>query len=339
MTTKKFWLYAIALFGSAFMYFSSCEFELIPILTTTEVSDITQTTAISGGNVTFDAGTTYFYETPNVRGVCWSKNQNPTISDSKTENGRGVGSFSSCISGLEPNTLYYVRAYATNSDGTGYGSATSFKTLEEGTGAVDADGNVYSTVIIGKQEWFAENLKTTKYSNGTPIPNVTGYFDWFNLTSDAYAWYDNNEASYKNAYGALYNWNAVNTGILCPTGWRVPTDAEWTILTDYVGGEKIAGGKLKSTRTEPFAHPRWLTPNNYATNVYGFSALPGGYRFSDHYNEGPFLSMGSYGTWWSCSERSETSVWCRAIDHYYGNMTRSFTFKKYGLSVRCIKDN
>lgn len=265
----------------------------MPVLTTMAVTDITQTTAISGGEITSDGGATV-----TARGVCWSTSQNPTISDSKTEDGTGAGSFTSSISGLVPNTGYYVRAYATNSAGTGYGSAMSFTTLEEATGAVDADGNVYSTVVIGNQEWFAVNLKTTKYNNGTPIPNVTSNSDWGNLTTGAYAWYENNEATYKNAYGALYNWYAVNTGNLCPTGWRVPTDAEWTTLANYVGGESVAGGKLKSTRTAPDAHPRWESPNTGATDEYGFSALPGGYRSGS----GGFSSIGGNGNWWSSTE-------------------------------------
>ncbi|HDP55581.1 MAG TPA: hypothetical protein ENN24_07895 [Bacteroidetes bacterium] len=334
-TTKKFYYYAFALLGATLMLFSSCKKDdddnngqqPVPVLSTTEVTEITPTAATSGGNITDDGGATV-----TARGVCWSTSQNPTISDSKTEDGTGAGSFTSSISGLTPNTTYYVRAYATNSAGTGYGSTMSFTTFES---AVDIDGNFYSTVIIGNQEWFAENLKTTKYNNGTPIPNVTSNSDWSSLTSGAYAWYENNEATYKNAYGALYNWYAVSTGILCPTGWRVPTDADWTTLTDYAGGESVAGGKLKSTRTAPDAHPRWDSPNTGATDEYGFSALPGGYR----YDSGDFFYVGKYGYWWSSTESDATHAWIRGMGYEVELVGRGDPDKKIGFSVRCVRDN
>ena len=296
----------------------------IPILSTTEITGITQTTAKSGGNITDDGGATV-----TARGVCWSTSRNPTISDSKTEDGTGAGNFTSSISGLESNTMYYVRAYATNSKGTGYGDALSFTTLGEVT---DADGNVYSTVVIGNQEWMAENLKTTKYNNGTPIPNVTSNSEWINLTTGAYVWYDNNEALYKSA---LYNWYAVNTGNLCPTGWHVPTDAEWTTLINYAGGESVAGSKLKSTRTVPDAYPRWSSPNA-ATDEYGFSALPGGYR-SYHGTFSVWVTV--YGTWWSSTEKDATSAWDRSMNHDLVYVNRYDNDKRYGFSVRCLRDN
>lgn len=324
-TTKKFWFYAFALVGATVMLFGSCEKEVeknVPVLTTTEVIEITQTTATSGGNITDDGGATV-----TARGVCWSTNQNPTISDSKTEDGTGAGSFVSGISGLEPNTMYYVRAYATHSDGTGYGSALSFTTLEELTGAVDADGNIYSTVIIGNQEWFAENLKTTKLNNGTPIPYIIDNGTWGGLRTPAYCWY-NNQTTYGNTYGALYNWYAVNTGNLCPTGWHVPTDAEWTAFTDYVGGATVAGTKLKATSG-------WNSGGN-GTDEYGFSALPGGFRY--YYYYGGFFDVGDSGYWWSSTEGLATNAWNRGmfyddrfVDHFCNDKSR-------GLSVRCVRD-
>jgi len=319
------------------MLFSSCEKAVednksIPILSTTAITDITKTTATSGGNITDDGGATV-----TARGVCWSTSQNPTISDSKTEDGTAARNFTSSISGLEPNTMYYVRAYATNSEGTGYGSTLSFTTLEEVT---DADGNVYETVVIGTQEWFAGNLKTTRYNDGTPIPNVTDNTDWSKLTTTgAYAWYGNDEATYKNAYGALYNGYAVSTGKLCPTGWHVPTDAEWTTLIDYAGGEGVAGGKLKSTRMAPDAHPRWQSPNTDATDAYGFAALPGGYRY---YNNGTFSEVGSNGYWWSSTSvenNSTSNVWVRVMLYGLGSVGRIIYNKRDGLSVRCLRDN
>ena len=153
---------------------------------------------------------------------------------------------------------------------------------------VDIDGNVYHTVTIGTQVWMVENLKTTKYNDGTAIPLVTDSAAWDELTTPGYCWYNNDSATYKNPYGALYNWYAVSTGKLAPTGWHVPTDSEWAVLTTYVGntyygGLDSAGGALKSTDKT-----YWLSPNTGATNSSGFSALPGGFR--DYV--GTFYSIG-----------------------------------------------
>ena len=168
--------------------------------------------------------------------------------------------------------MYYVRAYATNSEGTGYGQQESFTTTivdMPGDGVTDIDGNVYTTVIINGHEWMAGNLMTTKYNDGTEIPLEAEGSVWLYLTTPAYCWYDNDQATYGNTYGALYNWYAVNTGKLCPTGWHVSTDAEWTALTDYVGGYSIAGTRLKATSG-------WDNSGN-RTDDYGFSALPGAF--------------------------------------------------------------
>jgi uncharacterized protein (TIGR02145 family) len=198
----------------------------------------------------------------------------------------------------------------------------------------DIDGNVYKTVIIGNQEWFAENLKTTKYNNGTPIPNVSCNSVWSNTTSGAYAWYENDEVTYKNTYGAFYNWYAVNTGNLCPTGWHVPTNAEWTTLTDFAGGGSVAGGKLKSTRTEPDTHPRWDRPNTGATDEYGFSALPGGLRL----HMGTFCDIGGRNYWWSSTECGTNRAWYRAMYYNFIDVLRHDTSMQLGLSVRCVRD-
>lgn len=190
----------------------------------------------------------------------------------------------------------------------------------------DIDGNVYTTVTIGTQVWMVENLKTTKYNNGIPIPNVTSNSDWGILTSGAYAWYENNQATYKDTYGALYNWYAVNTGNLCPTGWRVPTDAEWTALTDYVGGASLAGTKLKATSG-------WENGGN-GTDDFGFSARPGGYR-DDH---GDSDRVGYGGTWWSSTEYSTSNAWGRDMYYNGSNVYRGTGSKSWGFSVRCLRD-
>ncbi|MBI5010148.1 MAG: fibrobacter succinogenes major paralogous domain-containing protein, partial [Bacteroidia bacterium] len=135
----------------------------------------------------------------------------------------------------------------------------------------DIDGNVYQTVTIGTQVWMKENLKTTKLNDGIALPNVIDNAAWAALTTTGYCWYNNDATTYKSTYGALYNWYAVNTGKLCPIGWHVPSDDEWTLLTTFRGGYSVAGGKLKETGTL-----HWTSPNTGATNETGFTALPGG---------------------------------------------------------------
>lgn len=190
----------------------------------------------------------------------------------------------------------------------------------------DFDNNNYATVQIGTQTWMAENLKTTHYKNGAAIPNVTDSLTWITLTTGAYCDYNNTPAN-STTYGRLYNWYAVNTGNLCPTGWHVPTDAEWTTLTTYLGGESIAGGKLKATTL-------WDSPNTGATNSSGFTAFPGGYR----YLSGTFNKIGNHGYWWSSTEGSTTNAWRRNMGYNGGYVFRSISGKDSGFSVRCLRD-
>ena len=194
----------------------------------------------------------------------------------------------------------------------------------------DQDGNVYKTVTIGTQTWMAENLRTTTYNDGTAILNVTYNDEWGSLTTGAYCNYKNTTSEDIIAtYGRLYNWYAVNTGKLAPTGWHVPTDAEWSELTDYLGGESVAGGKLKETGTT-----HWASPNTSATNETGFTALPGGTRFSS----GAFYDIGSAGRWWSATEGTATSAWYRYVDYSYGGVDRGYYYKGVGFSVRFVRD-
>ncbi|HRZ48558.1 MAG TPA: FISUMP domain-containing protein [Bacteroidales bacterium] len=193
----------------------------------------------------------------------------------------------------------------------------------------DTDGNHYPVVSIGTQTWMAENLKTSRYNNGTAIPVVTDSTAWVSLSTGACCWYNNDSATYAATYGSLYNWHAVNNGNLCPTGWHVPTDAEWTVLTDFLGGESVAGGPLKETDTL-----HWNSPNTGATNSSGFTALPGGYR---NYGNGHFNHVGYHGYWWSSSAYLSTYAWFRRLYYIGSNVTRDFYSKTYGFSVRCIK--
>lgn len=200
---------------------------------------------------------------------------------------------------------------------------------QNGGTVMDIDGNVYQTVTIGSQVWMAENLKTTKYNDGTSIPNVTDASEWLNLSTPGYCWYDN-DISYSNPYGALYNWYTVNTGKLAPTGWHVPSDDEWTTLTDYLGGEISAGSKLKESGTL-----HWYGSNLGATNETGFTALPGGVRGW----LGVFGNISLYGNWWSSTENSESAAWNRSIIYSNINVDRGGGANKViGLSVRCVKD-
>ena len=193
----------------------------------------------------------------------------------------------------------------------------------------DIDGNVYHTVTIGTQVWLVENLKTTRYNDGDPIPLVTDGAAWSNSDTSAYCWYDNDIAN-KDTYGALYDWFTVNTGKLAIAGWHIPTDAEWKTLTDYLGGENIAGGLLKETATT-----HWRSPNAGATNESGFTALPGGHRDVN----GLFSAMGDDGFWWSSTIYGTTGkVWYRNMNYNYAGVLSVSNNKKNGHSVRCILD-
>ena len=176
---------------------------------------------------------------------------------------------------------------------------------------------------------MVENLKVTRYRNGEPIPNITDNKAWTKLKKGAICDYDN-KPSNSETYGKLYNWYAVSDNRnIAPAGWHVPTDAEWTILTDYLGGEKVAGGKLKETGTT-----HWTNPNTAATNESGFSALPGGYRSSF----GSFLNVGIYGYRWSATEYSTSNAWYRFMSYIDSSVFRIDVYKQDGFSVRCVRD-
>ena len=305
--------------------FSSCKKSTIPTVTTAPVTEKTESTAKSGGNVTDDGG-----EAVTARGVVWSKTENPTITaDNKTMNGIGTGSFVSEITDLDPDQTYYLRAYAVNKEGTAYGDQVSF-TTEKATTVTDVEGNVYDLVYIGTQVWMAENLKTTKFNDGSVIPNVIEKAEWINLTTPGYSWYGNNEDTYGNTYGALYNWYAVaDERGLCPTGFHVPTDDDWNTLVTFAGGVDEAGGKLKEEGTI-----HWNTPNTAATDFYGFKALPGGRRCY----EGNFWYIGEGARWWTSTQFNTELAWSRNVSYNNAKVLRDYKEKTYGMSIRCVKD-
>ena len=304
---------------------------ILPTLTTTSMSWISDTGATSGGNVTCDGGTSV-----TARGVAYGTEYNPTTANSSTSDGIGTGVFTSTLSGLSPSTLYYVRAYATSAVGTAYGNQVSFSTRSWTCGSssvFDLDNNSYSTVQIGTQCWTKSNLKVRKYSNGDNIATGLSNTAWFITTSGAYAIY-NNDPWNDSLYGKLYNHYAVRDSRgLCPTGWHVPTDVEWTILETSLGGSVIAGGALRSTAIQP-TPGGWLYPDTGATNSSGFTALPGGLVY---YNGG-FGDMSFSGYWWSFTISSGSNAYYRCLGCSISSILRLNYFRSSGFSVRCLKD-
>ncbi|MEI6556186.1 MAG: fibrobacter succinogenes major paralogous domain-containing protein [Paludibacter sp.] len=308
----------------------------LPTITTTEILSTTITTASSGGNITYDGGASV-----TARGVCWSTSTSPTIANSKTSDGAGTGAFTSSLTGLTAGTTYYIRSYATNSVGTAYGIQVSFTTLLSNYGKVtDIDGNTYNTIVIGTQVWLVENLKTTKYKDGTAIPIVTDGTVWSSLTSPAYCYYNNDATSYKSTYGALYNWYTVNTAKLAPTGWHVATDAEWTTLENYVSANIATSGfvaKALAATTDWNPDTSFGSIGNDLTknNSSSFTALPGGNRY---HNNGPFSDLGYNGYWWCSTESNATNAWLRRLYYNTNSMNKYNNYKQCGFSVRCVKD-
>lgn len=195
----------------------------------------------------------------------------------------------------------------------------------------DIDGNIYTTVTIGTQIWMVENLNTTRYRDGSDILNVTDNTEWSELTIGAYCNYDN-DLNNANIYGALYNWYTVNTGNLCPTGWHIPSEGEWMVLISSLGGESVAGGKLKQIGTK-----YWEDPNNPATNEVGFNGLPGGYR---NPYIGIFDEKETRGWWWTSSQgiNYESNARINLIRNDESKILVSEANKRNGIYVRCIKD-
>jgi uncharacterized protein (TIGR02145 family) len=193
----------------------------------------------------------------------------------------------------------------------------------------DIDGNEYNTVTIGTQVWMAQNLATTKYNDSTSIPKVTDSKEWNIISTPAFCWYGNDSSTNKTIHGALYNWYVVNTKKLCPTGWHVPTNAEWITLANYLGGESAAGGKLKEKGTD-----HWNSPNTGASNSSGFNAFGSGSRFKNE----EYLDMKNYGFWWSSTESAATSAWYRYLYNNDGSLHSYSDSKINGFSVRCLND-
>lgn len=318
-----------------------------PTVTTNSVSNITQTSAVCGGNVTFSGQSNV-----TARGVCWSTTQNPTVNGSHTTNGSGTGSFTSNITGLSPNTTYYVKAYATNSQGTSYGLQCTFTTTATSncpSTVTDYDGNTYSTVQIGSQCWMKQNLRTTHYANGTSIALGSSA-----STTTAYRYYPKNNSSNVSDYGYLYNWKVVMrnsssssanpSGVqgVCPNGWHVPSDAEWTQLTDYLSSQtqyqcgssstKIA--KALASTSGWYSSSITCAVGNapISNNSTGFSVLPAG-----DYNNGNYNNFGCDAWFFSTTEYND-KAYGRHLGYDGAFVGIMCDKKSNGFSVRCVRD-
>lgn len=192
----------------------------------------------------------------------------------------------------------------------------------------DIDGNTYRTIRVGDQEWMAENLRVTRYNDKNSIAHISDALMWSGQSAPAWCWYDN-DRNYDAPYGKLYNWYAVATGKLCPTGWHVPTMADWTILIDFLGGENKAGGKIKEVGLN-----HWQSPNTGATNESSLTGLPGGTRDEN----GTYVNIGSYGIWWSSTASSISVANCQIVSYFGEKIISSGNSKGFGNSVRCLRD-
>lgn len=324
-------IYPVILAGILMSTFYGCKEKLreAPVVTQTNLTSFTSTWALFRGEVQSSEGTSL-----TAHGICWSTEPDPTIDDPHTNvNGNKIGSFTSKAEGLAENTTYYVRSYATNSQGTSYGSSVSFTTQKEIESTVtDIDGNTYHTITIGQQVWMIENLKTTKYRNGDPIPNVTSDNEWINLQTGAYCDYENNSGN-SSVYGKLYNRYAVlDKRNIAPNGWHVPYHFDWDVLTIHLSPGINIVDELKESGTT-----HWQSPNSSATNGSGFTALPGGYRDR---TDGKFLLLGSVAYWWNSARDTDLVQFAmgRFLSEDSNNLGSLFVTPSFGLSVRCVKD-
>ncbi|WP_158614463.1 fibrobacter succinogenes major paralogous domain-containing protein [Ancylomarina euxina] len=317
--------------GLLFLLVSSCKKDNNN--TTTPIISDSEIFSLSSNAVTIRSSfSSYGGSELTTQGICWGLMPSPTISNSKKVGGLSDSIMFCRIEGLIPNTKYYARAFATNVAGTSYGSDISFTSNNTVT---DIDGNVYNTVTIGTQIWLVENLKATRYNDDTDIPLMNENSSWDVIDSPAYCLYDNNIAN-KDLYGALYNWPTVNSGKLCPAGWHVPSDAEWTTLIDYLGGDYVAAEFLKTVGTN------WISPYSQANNYSGFCALPGG---TSGTALGSFSGQGRVLVLWSSTIKYSRGDFgwniIRAI-HENNRVQRDIFLSRAGalnfLSVRCIKN-
>lgn len=351
--TGNFAYYFIAVVFLLSFYTHGClpeqEEEVLAVVTTDEISDVAETLAVFKGTL-ISAGNSAWVD----RGVFYSnfiKEPDVTHEYFWADGGAHTGKFTVIMENLTPGTRYYARAYAINNAGNSYGDIINFTTTGSVTGSIefksgltygqlsDVEGNIYKTIEIGDQTWMAENLRTTKYNDGSDIPVLTGNPDWAVLTTPYYCWYLDDGEKYKNIFGALYNWYAVNTGKLCPAGWHVPDDSEWDALAEYEGGEDEAGTKLKEIGLD-----HWVMTKSDVTNNSGFTALPGGMRWGIATEPLKYFSdMGYSGYFWSSTEKVDTEAGfngasIRRLTCNKDSIIHSSFVKSQFITVRCIQD-
>ena len=348
--------------GIPLWYTQSFNNNFPPTITTDSILNFTGTTTYVNATIV-DQGTTGII----ASGVCWSStNPYPSLGNNHTSDGSGIGSFTSFIPNLTPNTTYYIRAYATNSIGTSYGAPLSFTTPTNCGTVTDWDGNVYQTTYIGNQCWMKENLKTTHYSNGVVIPQGT-YYNNISTSGGLYILYFvyNDVDSNKNNFGYLYPWGAIMNGAgsstnnpsgvqgICPTGWHLPSHAEWCQLENYlepgIDGTCSTSG-YRGSMVKKLAKPQYW--NNYPSNLHapgywrtdtsnfntsGFSAIPGGYIYpSGYYAYSAYMNETAY--FWSCTSTGSYSAFCRTFSYDNPGINSTSEYRNYALSVRCLKN-
>ncbi|HAN78727.1 MAG TPA: hypothetical protein DCQ31_13685, partial [Bacteroidales bacterium] len=310
-----------------------------PEVVTITDSVFTSNTAHVGGKIISDGGISV-----TEYGFYWGSQNNPEISGTKVTLGSEGNSFLKVINGLAFETYYFAKAYATNKAGTGFGPMVRFKTGTPASSEVkDYEGNSYKAVLIGTQNWMAENLKATKYFDGSSLTFANNKEQWVALSVNdkAYCWYNDNAAN-KNTYGALYTWAGATNGIqltaeneeiqgVCPIGWHLPSKKEWEVLVNYLGGESVAGKKLKEA-----GYSHWLV-GLAGDNESGFTALPGGVR---SYANGMFSDIGYLGCWWTATgSEGYTDKALQMVMLSSGYFIHaSETPKKNGVSVRCLRN-
>lgn len=326
----------------------------LPEVETIEIGSITQYEAFAKAILISRGG-----DSSVTKGFIWSTEANRELTDnhvSYSVDSTGGHDFGVTMSGLAPGNTYYVRSYAKNRVGVSYGNELTFKTVQpDGTTGqvIDIDGNSYRTIILAGKEWTIQNLRVSKYHDGSPIKAKPDDTEWSTLQAGAYGVYPfektpnlGSDEEVLNAYGALYNWYAVNDERgLCPSGWEVPTDSDWKQLEIHLGmsiyeandigsrGEGI-GTVLKDNRTAPqFTHPRWNAQGTGATNAVLFNALPGGYRQS----KGTYGYVGYFGAYWTASEISSSQAWFRQLVYNSTQVIRDHDSKRVGFCVRCVK--
>lgn len=309
----------------------------LPVLTTKPISKVgtgsAGVSAESGGVITSTGGSAI-----TERGICWNTSPNPTITHNKTIDGSGAGSFESNMTGLTFKQRYYVRAYVKNIAGIAYGNQIEFianhvfnPSITYGNQISDVEGNKYYTVQIGTQTWMAEDLRTSKYNDGTAIPHITDNDIWSGLTTGGWG-HINNSFGY-STYGKLYNWYAVNTAKLCPIGWKIPTLGDALVLINYLGGLYVAGEKMKTNYGGLFAGTGGALDDEVATNSSGFSGELLGYRRTN----GTYTDITIGASYWTSTPNGGNAMYFNLYKNA-GNVVSDNASRKFGFFCRCLKN-